>query len=72
MLSDRVLRSLSRSRVWYLAYSLVLVILLMLFSGKPVIDSSLAGYNIDNNPYDSTAKKAVRTVWGRKYDTDCN
>jgi hypothetical protein len=45
--------------------ALTLLILMILFSKSPVIDSSLSGYNIDNNPYDSIGQR-MATLFGSK------
>ena len=62
---DKLSNILTNNRKLSVLSSLVLLILMLLFSKSPVIDTSLSGYNIDNNPYDSIGQRMM-SLFGSK------
>ena len=62
---DRFVHNLVSFRRLYAASSVVILIVMAALSDTPVIDSSLAGYNIDNNPYDTVGKR-MNSLFGSK------
>ena len=62
---DRFVHNLVSYRRLYAASSVVILIVMAALSDTSVIDSSLAGYNIDNNPYDTVGKR-MNSLFGSK------
>ena len=62
---ERLVHNLVNFRRLYAASAVVILIVMAALSDTPVIDSSLAGYNIDNNPYDSAGRK-MNSLFGSK------
>lgn len=62
---DILIHNLVSNRKIYAASAAVVLLVIALLSGTPEIDSSLAGYNVDNNPYD-TAGKRMTALFGSK------
>jgi uncharacterized protein len=51
----KLINILVRFKVFFASVSVLILLALLFFSKPPGIDSRLAGYNIDHNPYDSIA-----------------
>ena len=62
---DKLSNILTNNRILSVLTALALLILMLLCSRSPVIDSSLSGYNIDNNPYDSIGQR-IASLFGSK------
>jgi len=62
---DKLSNILTRNRKLSVLSALVLLILMIIFSKPPVIDSRLSGCNIDNNPYDSIGQRMASLFGSR-------
>jgi len=63
--TDRLSNILTNYRKASALLALVLLILMLVFSKPPAIDSRLSGYNIDHNPYDSIGQR-MASLFGSK------
>jgi hypothetical protein len=62
---DKLSNTLTKNRKLSVLSALVLLIIMIILSKAPVIDSRLSGYNIDNNPYDSTGQRMASLFGSR-------